>query len=289
MEARADASGVTPGRSLITRTCSVTSAPSNARRPSSTRGRISSWLSPATVRRSRWYRRRRCSASSKANWAASPKRSPESSRKDCVSDIGAHPLVGTGPPMPVETRPGVRARGSPAAGVRDGASPSWARHYRSRGRRRAPVVGLPPSWHAGIWSAPDRLASLRAMTANWAGRAATVVLAGATSVALVAGPALAAGPVVGAPTAGDPYFPLQGNGGYDVGHYGLTLDYRPGSGQLTGMATIDATATQSLRRFDLDLRRTMTVSSVTVDGRRAVFAQPADLRQELVITPAARL
>jgi aminopeptidase N len=127
------------------------------------------------------------------------------------------------------------------------------------------------------------------MTANWAGRAATVVLAGATSVALLAGPALAAGPVVGAPTAGDPYFPLQGNGGYDVGHYGLTLDYRPGAGQLTGVATIDATATQSLRRFDLDLRRTMTVSSVTVDGRRAAFAQPADLRQELVITPAAPL
>jgi aminopeptidase N len=127
------------------------------------------------------------------------------------------------------------------------------------------------------------------MRANWAGRAATVLLAGAASVGLIAVPALAAGPAAGAPSAGDPYFPLQGNGGYDVGHYGLTLDYRPGSGRLTGVAAIDATATQALRRFDLDLRRTMTVSSVTVDGRPAAFAQPAELRQELVITPAVPL
>ena len=29
---------------------------------------------------------------------------------------------------------------------------------------------------------------------------------------------------VGAPGAGDPYFPLAGNGGYDVSNYDLTLD-----------------------------------------------------------------
>jgi aminopeptidase N len=127
------------------------------------------------------------------------------------------------------------------------------------------------------------------MTANWTGRAVTVLLASGALVGLVAGPSLAAGPTVGARSAGDPYFPLQGNGGYDVGHYGLTLDYRPASGVLNGVATIDATATQALRRFDLDLRRTMAVSSVTVDGQRAAFAQPAELRQELVITPAAPL
>jgi len=127
------------------------------------------------------------------------------------------------------------------------------------------------------------------MTANWAGRAATVLLASGALIGLVAGPSLAAGPVAGARSAGDPYFPLQGNGGYDVGHYGLALDYRPASGALEGVATIDATATQALRRFDLDLRRTMKVSSVTVDGRPATFAQPAELKQELVITPSAPL
>ena len=35
----------------------------------------------------------------------------------------------------------------------------------------------------------------------------------------------------GAPGAGDPYFPLDGNGGYDVGHYDLALRYHPGTGR----------------------------------------------------------
>jgi aminopeptidase N len=105
-------------------------------------------------------------------------------------------------------------------------------------------------------------------------------------VGLVAGPTLAAGGTVGANSAGDPYFPLQGNGGYDVGHYGLALTYTPASGALRGVATIQATATQQLTRFDLDLRRTMTVSSVTVDGRAAGFSQPRSLEQELVVDPA---
>src|SRR3954447_7035135 len=127
------------------------------------------------------------------------------------------------------------------------------------------------------------------MTGNWAQRAVTVLLAVGASVGLVAGPSLAAGPTAGGSSAGDPYFPLQGNGGYDVGHYDLTLDYRPASGALNGVATIRATATQALSRFDLDLRRNMAVSWVTVDGQPAVFPQPADLRQELVITPAVPL
>jgi aminopeptidase N len=121
----------------------------------------------------------------------------------------------------------------------------------------------------------------------WAGRAATVLLAGGALVGLVAGPSLAATP--GAPGGGDPYFPLQGNGGYDVGHYDLALSFTPSSGHLAGVATIRATATQDLPRFDLDLRRSMKVSAVRVDGRPAAFTQPASLRQELVITPARPL
>jgi hypothetical protein len=31
----------------------------------------------------------------------------------------------------------------------------------------------------------------------------------------------------GAEGAGDPFFPNAGNGGYDVDHYSLTLDYEP--------------------------------------------------------------
>jgi aminopeptidase N len=97
-----------------------------------------------------------------------------------------------------------------------------------------------------------------------------------------AGPAQAADYRPGAPGAGDPFFPLEGNGGYDVGHYNLRLAFDPASGRLDGTATIRARATQDLSRFDLDLRG-LTASSVTVGGRPATFTQDG---QELVITPA---
>src|SRR6201991_3898298 len=87
----------------------------------------------------------------------------------------------------------------------------------------------------------------------------------------------------GAEGAGDPYFPKYGNGGYDVAGYDLKLKYDPKSGELGGTATITATATQDLSRFDLDLAR-MTVQKVRIDGRAAtVKHQDA----ELVVTPAA--
>ena len=40
------------------------------------------------------------------------------------------------------------------------------------------------------------------------------------------------------PGAGDPYFPLQGNGGYDVRDYGLDLRYDPATRRLDGTAAI---------------------------------------------------
>ena len=51
----------------------------------------------------------------------------------------------------------------------------------------------------------------------------------------------------GASGTGDPYYPLAGNGGYDVGHYGLRLAYKPDGNRLSGEATISATATQDSR------------------------------------------
>ena len=89
----------------------------------------------------------------------------------------------------------------------------------------------------------------------------------------------------GAPGLGDPFFPLAGNGGYDVGHYGLTLAYDPATRVLDGTAVIRATATQDLSRFDLDLRG-FTVSGVRVDGRPAIATRDG---QELQITPARQL
>ena len=85
----------------------------------------------------------------------------------------------------------------------------------------------------------------------------------------------------GAAGAGDPYFPTYGNGGYDVGGYDLALRYDPTSGELGGTATITATATEDLDRFDLDLAH-LSVQRVTVNG---VAAATKTTGNELVVTP----
>ena len=58
----------------------------------------------------------------------------------------------------------------------------------------------------------------------------------------------------GADGAGDPYFPLDGNGGYDVQHYDLDVKYDPETDVLTGEATIEARATQNLSALQPRLR-----------------------------------
>ncbi|WP_285704166.1 M1 family metallopeptidase [Microtetraspora sp. NBRC 16547] len=85
---------------------------------------------------------------------------------------------------------------------------------------------------------------------------------------------------IGAPGIGDPAFPLDGNGGYNVGHYTLKLSYDPPSKMLAGSASIQAKAVQDLSRFDLDLHG-FTVSRVSVGGSNATFTRDGD---ELVIT-----
>jgi aminopeptidase N len=102
-----------------------------------------------------------------------------------------------------------------------------------------------------------------------------------------AAPATATRYEVGSPGSGDPFFPLAGNGGYDVRHYSLDIEYEPESDQLTGRSVVFARATQNLRRFNLDLREFLTVSSVRVNGRRASFSQHSE--QELSIDPRPKL
>jgi aminopeptidase N len=110
---------------------------------------------------------------------------------------------------------------------------------------------------------------------------AVLLLLGVLALALVfAGSAWAAF-TPGSPGLGDPFFPLAGNGGYNVSHYGLNLSYEPSTNQLTGTATITATATQDLSRFDLDLRG-FSISRLDVDGREATFTRDG---QELIVTP----
>ncbi len=114
-----------------------------------------------------------------------------------------------------------------------------------------------------------------------------LIAAAAMSAALLllANPASAAAPTPGAPGIGDPYYPTYGNGGYHVSHYDLRLKYQPATDRLEGTATILATATQDLSRFNLDFA--LDVSEVLVKGRKAAFADTGV--QELQITPAAPL
>jgi aminopeptidase N len=96
----------------------------------------------------------------------------------------------------------------------------------------------------------------------------------------------------GAAGAGDPYFPLAGNGGIDVTHYALTLHYTPPApapapleGELLGTAVLDITPTQDLDQFNLDLRG-LQARSVTIGGKAMLFRQEGS---ELVVTPRPKL
>ena len=73
-----------------------------------------------------------------------------------------------------------------------------------------------------------------------------------------------AAPEPGAAGIGDPYFPLDGNGGLDVLHYDVHDRYRFGSGRLSGHTTLTVEATQDLSSFHLDFL--LPVRAVRVDG-----------------------
>jgi len=88
---------------------------------------------------------------------------------------------------------------------------------------------------------------------------------------------------VGAATAGDPYDPKAGNGGYVVTHYDLVLDYRVNTNRLGAAAALSLTSTQRLARFSLDLAG-LTATNVLVNGSRAArYTQSAG---KLTIAPA---
>jgi aminopeptidase N len=105
------------------------------------------------------------------------------------------------------------------------------------------------------------------------------------TLAVGAGVASAASFTPGSPGLGDPMFPNAGNGGYDVQHYDLKLDYAPATSQLAATAVITAKATQDLSSFNLDFRG-FNISTVTVNGVAAKFARKG---QELTITTAGGL
>ena len=112
---------------------------------------------------------------------------------------------------------------------------------------------------------------------SWLGRLLILLVATTAIIPIVSGartaapavaaaPPLAALPSSGAAGIGDPYYPLLGNGGYDVVHYTLDLDLDVEAGSiLEGIATIEALATQSLSTFNLDYRGP-AIAAIAVNG-----------------------
>jgi aminopeptidase N len=107
----------------------------------------------------------------------------------------------------------------------------------------------------------------------------------ATATALVALPLSGSQPALarvqqpqGSAGIGDPYFPLDGNGGIDVLSYDIHDTYRFGERRLSGWTRVTLRATQTLSGFDLDLL--LPVRSVRVDGWLVDFEQQG---HELVV------
>jgi len=107
------------------------------------------------------------------------------------------------------------------------------------------------------------------------------VLAALVAALALAAPAGASHFQPGSPGLGDPFFPLAGNGGYDVRHYALGLEYDRATNRLDGRVKIFARAKQNLSSFNLDFRG-YDISDLEVDGRGAAFARDG---QELTVTP----
>ena len=89
----------------------------------------------------------------------------------------------------------------------------------------------------------------------------------------------------GASGIGDPYFPDDGNGGYDVQSYFVDVRYDPDTDRLNGVATIKAKATRNLKSFNLDFDG-LTLRSATVNGERAKTKRKGG---ELTVTPKHHL
>ena len=67
----------------------------------------------------------------------------------------------------------------------------------------------------------------------------------------------------------DEYLPKNGDPGYQVSRYELDLEYKAAINRLSGSATITAMTLTELEQLTLDLSNALTVSKVSVNGKRA--------------------
>jgi aminopeptidase N len=88
---------------------------------------------------------------------------------------------------------------------------------------------------------------------------------------------------VGTEGVDDPYYPQLGNGGYDVDHYDLEITWLPDENRIEGVTTIEATATQDLSSFNLDLLAGLDIEEATI-GDEPVETERQD-DHEVTVTP----
>ena len=84
----------------------------------------------------------------------------------------------------------------------------------------------------------------------------------------------------------DPYLPDNGNFGYRVSRYELDLEYKLAINRLTGTATITAVTLASLKTFTLDLSDALSVTKVTVNGRRPAHFRIANRKLHITLGAA---
>jgi aminopeptidase N len=89
----------------------------------------------------------------------------------------------------------------------------------------------------------------------------------------------------GAAGIGDPYYPLDGNGGIDVLSYDIRDRYRFGTGRLSGRTVVTLRTTQALSSFDLDFL--LPVQRVRLSTGAATFSQAE--HHELAIVPQSTI
>jgi len=85
---------------------------------------------------------------------------------------------------------------------------------------------------------------------------------------------------IGSAGIGDSIFPMEGNGGIDVQHYDLNIQWDDKTGKLDANARLKIKSTQVLSKFNLDFHG-LKISSIRVNNQKSTFAREKD---ELTIT-----
>ena len=122
--------------------------------------------------------------------------------------------------------------------------------------------------------------------------AAAAVASACALVAVVPGAGAKGGPTVGSEGVGDTFFPLSGNGGYDVSNYFVATAYEPERNFIRPVSgtviTADVTQPAGLSAFDLDFRglkiddlEVSDTDSSTVYGENDFERDGQELRIEL--------